>query len=313
MTARRILRLLVPPAIALHSTLLAPDEARAWGGTGHRALAAVADTMLTESARASVAELLADDLDLEGRPSPHRRLSEVAGWADEIRDTTGDRPRWHFDDRPVCESLPVARNWRCIDGQCASGRLEALVEILADGRNASRARSLALKWIVHLVGDLHQPLHAADLARGGNAIAARLPGRRASSPVSRPLSLHAAWDVDLVEDALHLRHGAIPASRFEQLLTRARRFGRAELAAAPQDWSVESNRLARGVALRLDGIRCGAGLPERVQLSRRDAAVAERIIFERLALAGARLSWILNQHLGDHASTSRRSRGPPDP
>jgi hypothetical protein len=290
--------------IAALAASLAPDDARAWGQAGHRALAAVADAMLSESARASVAELLIDDRNLEG--SPRRSLAEVAGWADEIRGTPLDRPRWHFDDRPVCKSGLAARNWRCLDGDCASARLEELAGVLADVRNPPRARRLALKWVVHLVGDLHQPLHAADFARGGNAIAVTLPRRRASGPVS----LHAAWDVDLVEHALHARRGAIPAARFAQLLARARRFDRAELDTAPPDWSVESNGLARAVALRLNGVRCGADLPRQVELTRRDAAVAERVIVERLALAGARLAWILNRRLGDRAA-GPGGRAPP--
>jgi hypothetical protein len=60
----------------------------------------------------------------------------------------------------------------------------------------------------------------------------------------------------------------------------------------------------------LNGVRCGADLPRQVELTRRDAAVAERVIVERLALAGARLAWILNRRLGDRAA-GPGGRAPP--
>ena len=76
----------------------------------------------------------------------------------------------------------------CPGGNCASVQLERQLTILADRSQATKTRNKALKWIVHLVGDIHQPLHAADNAdRGGNSVLVR-----------GAANLHAAWDVAIV-------------------------------------------------------------------------------------------------------------------
>src|SRR6266576_1038771 len=126
----------------------------AWGGQGHRTIGAIAD------------RLLSCDVDKFGRLSGRSTLEAVSDWPDEITGTPAARPRWHYDDVPVCGSVPKARY--CPDGQCNSEQLKRLIIVLADTRAASRDRNEALKWVVHLVGDLHQPLHAADNGdRGG--------------------------------------------------------------------------------------------------------------------------------------------------
>src|SRR2546430_12827011 len=112
--------------------------------------------------------------------------------------TAAARPRWHYDDVPICASVPKARY--CPDRQCNTEQLKRLITVLADTRAASRDRNEALKWLVHLVGDIHQPLHAADNGdRGGNRVPVALAGVRTRGRES----LHRAWDNDLVRLALH--------------------------------------------------------------------------------------------------------------
>ena len=107
--------------------------ARAWGPQGHRTVGAIADRLLTPAARAAVAELLAGDLDKFGNPSGRTTLESVAVWADEIRGTAADRPRWHYDDVPVCGSAPPRERY-CPDGECNSAQLERLTALLRDGQ-----------------------------------------------------------------------------------------------------------------------------------------------------------------------------------
>jgi len=298
--------------------LLLAGGAQAWGPAGHQAVGAVADSLLTPGARDAVAILLAEDQEAHGRPSGRRTLAEVADWADEIRGTPGDRPHWHYDNRPVCGSAASSDGstgaW-CPKGDCASAQLPSLLAVLADDGRTRAERSMALKWVVHLVGDLHQPLHAADLAEGGNRIrvapygkaAHRDSGEYGGGHGSRHgrsgESLHAFWDSHLVNLALHPEEGQVPDAAVARLLRRARAASAERLSATPAQWAAESNRIARDFALNIDGVDCArrsaldSGDEPRVTLSRAYVAQGRQIVEERLALAGARLAQLINAAL----------------
>ena len=283
--------------------------AGAWGPLGHRAVGAVADSLLAPTARAQVAELLADDRDRDGRPSGRTTLAEVSLWADEIRGTAADQPTWHFDNMPVCGAITPPRlaalrrtsppdiPW-CPDQQCAGGQFDLLVAQLADRRVPTARRRDALKWIVHLAGDLHQPLHAADFAQGGNLVHVQFAGY----PSRTPWSLHAAWDIRLVASAMHIAAGQPPPpSALRRLIARARKIPEATRKAPVGAWLAESNRLAREVAFDYPGFFCdrapeGAAI---VTLSMDYQRRALRVVTERLALAGARLATVLNRAMAE--------------
>jgi S1/P1 Nuclease len=269
------------------------QPAGAWGPLGHHAIGAVADAMLSPAARAEVARLLADDRDRDGNPSHRTTLAEVSVWADEIRGGDADRPKWHYDNMPVCASTSGERAW-CEREQCASGRIEPLLAQLADRSAPPAQRREALKWIAHLVGDMHQPLHAADYAQGGNQVHVRLAAR----PDSTPVTLHFVWDVRLVNSVL--RAGGSdqpPPAALRSLIVRARALSPALAEARPAQWLVESNRLARRVALDYPGFSCNAVPTGTVELTRAYRQRAQRVVTAQLALAGARLAIVLNRAL----------------
>src|SRR3990172_4255828 len=140
-----------------------------WGEEGHRIAGAIAYKHLTPEARRQVFALLKDDRLADGQRSHRRTLGEIAYWADEIKDTPWGRSRgaWHFD-------------------------------ILADARASPRRKNEALKWVVHLAGDVHQPLHAATHDdRGGNDVQVSFLGERDNPPYGT-INLHAIWDVHMV-------------------------------------------------------------------------------------------------------------------
>jgi hypothetical protein len=278
------------------------DVASAWGPVGHRAVGAVADELLTPATQFAIAQLLADDRDRDGRPSGRRNLADVADWADEIRGEPGDHPRWHFDNQPMCQRDRPAGSW-CAQGECASAQISAQLAILTDRQRSARERNEALKWIVHLAGDLHQPLHATDFAEGGNLIHLAAPGRpQRGRGNRRGESLHAFWDTRLVTLALHPSRGSIPARSLQRLLQQAKGVEPALLAKAPQAWAAESNELARDYALKIDGIGCNLEQSRQfpvVTLPSDYVADAKKIVEQRLALAGARLAFVLNRALGE--------------
>ena len=160
--------------------------AAAWGTLGHRLIAALAWDELTPMARAGVAALLVDE--------PEPTLAGVANWADALRGSDpglGRRSaRWHYVN--IAEDdcrYDAGRD--CRGGACIVAAIEAQGAILADHQRSRAERAQALKFLVHLVGDAHQPLHAGfSHDRGGNTFQTSLDGRGGN--------LHSLWDSGLV-------------------------------------------------------------------------------------------------------------------
>lgn len=263
--------------------LLLPLSAGAWNAAGHAAVAAIATPLLTPQAAAQVRQLLADDLDRLGRPSHRTQLVEIASWADEIRDEAVKTDPaafrgWHVRRNPVCSEALGA----CPDGHCVDQLLISQTAILADRTQSPRARNEALKWVVHLLGDLHMPLHAGVNSNGGNA-------RVELAGYARPgrLSLHEAWDGPLLDAAL-AGWERVPGAAAPVPLTPD----------APTQWMRETRALALEAVYRpLPGFACEARLAEPIRLDQayREASVA--VIRQQLERAGQRLAAVLNQSL----------------
>ena len=174
--------------LALWSAALLPATALAWGSEGHRIVGALADAGLSAEARAEVQRLLADE--------PEPTLAGVSTWADEIRDQPEWRHtgRWHWVNLPretPC-TFDAARD--CRNGDCVVGAIEAQRTLLADRSRPDAERAIALKFLVHFIGDVHQPFHAGfGEDRGGNLTQVRLD--------RRGWNLHALWDSAMVEQA----------------------------------------------------------------------------------------------------------------
>lgn len=177
-------------AAAVFLSLSVHSYCLAWGTEGHQIVGKIATQYLTESTKREVTALLADDLNVSGARSGRTTLAEVGSWADEFRNTGAGRRTapWHYDNVPLCGDTSAEKI--CPDGNCASAQLERHLKILADKTATTRSRNEALKWIVHLVGDIHQPLHASDNAdRGGNSVLVR-----------GAANLHSIWDVAVVQN-----------------------------------------------------------------------------------------------------------------
>lgn len=171
--------------LALCAALSSP--AHAWGALGHRLVARLAESDLSPKARAEVARLL------QGEADP--TLAGVANWADELRDEPGfgrTTSRWHYVNIPEqhCR-YDAARD--CKDGRCIVDAITRQRAILADRSQPDAARARALKFLVHFVGDIHQPLHTIAAGRGGNDIQINLDGKGSN--------LHRLWDSELLASA----------------------------------------------------------------------------------------------------------------
>ena len=187
----------------------------AWGALGHRMVAELAERHLDPKAKAEVARLLA------GEPDP--TLAGVANWADDLRNTDPERfkatSRWHYINAEGggC-SFDEARD--CPDGNCVVSAIERQRLILADRSQPLAARRDALKFIVHFVGDAHQPMHAGDRDdAGGNRfqVSLRTPiepeayARKDYVDGVMGTNLHSIWDYYLLRGrGLDLAHDVMP-------------------------------------------------------------------------------------------------------
>jgi len=247
-------------------------------------------------ANAGILELLRNDRLADGQPSGRRTLGEVANWADEIKDTEWGKRRgsWHYDDVPLCEAGEYSKY--CKNGRCASAQLARQIEILGNERAKPGQRNEALKWVVHLMGDLHQPLHAANRGdRGGNRVQASFFGERDNPPYGT-LTLHAAWDVSMVRRLIADRGGerAIVAAPITDGNRNAWEKG------SISDWTAESHRIARDSVYPLLPVAgsCSSRIVEVVAIDQAYYAKAAPLIEAQIRRAGVRLARVLNETLG---------------
>jgi hypothetical protein len=170
----------------------------AWAVLGHRMVGELAQRHLDPVAQAEVARLLA------GEPVP--TLAGVAMWADDLRGNDPERfkatSRWHYINAQGggC-AFDLARD--CPEGNCVVGAIEAQRAILGDRSQPIEARRDALKFIVHFVGDAHQPMHAGNRTdSGGNRFQVSLRTPLEPEEYARKhyvdgvmgTNLHSIWD-----------------------------------------------------------------------------------------------------------------------
>ena len=159
-----------------------PSSALAWGKTGHRVVAAIADTELSGLARANIREIL----------GPGESLDEAATWPDDMR--SDPAPFWKKTATPWHY---VTLNGIVYDHAPPEGdaldALEHFRSVLQDPNASLADKQLALRFVIHIVGDLHQPLHVGKCCdRGANDVKVTWFGK--------PTNLHAVWDSSLPDE-----------------------------------------------------------------------------------------------------------------
>jgi hypothetical protein len=157
-------------AIVLIVATLVPAQAFAWGSEGHRIIAEIAEQHLQPETARQIRDLLA----IENETS----LAHVANWADQIRPQRPETASWHFVDIPIT-APGYDRSRDCAGDNCVVAKIDQFTDELRNPALAPRQRLEALKFVVHFVGDLHQPLHASDNNdRGGNEVHVTFQGHR---------------------------------------------------------------------------------------------------------------------------------------
>jgi hypothetical protein len=224
--------------LAAFAALLLPlSPAAAWWDYGHRTVARIAWLEVTPATRAGIDRLLRRSRLLDTPSCPARTIEQASVWPDCIKGL-GDRFSyaydWHFADIDVCK--PFDPKGPCAGGNCVIGQIARNQRLLADKHLNPRERLMALAFLIHFVGDLHQPLHAAERAgdQGGN----RLKVHYGVLPHS---NLHTVWDGLLADRAL-----STPPGGAQGLLAGTTQESRAAMATGtPTDWARESWQIAR--------------------------------------------------------------------
>jgi hypothetical protein len=256
-----------------------PQDCWAWGREGHRLTALVAEQYLTPETKAQIAELL-----------DKQTLADIAPWADEYRADHPETAKWHYVDIPRAEAkfdrnrdCPVSETdpkspWR----DCATDRILYFEGRLGDASLSAAERAIALKFVVHLIGDIHQPFHAYGDDRGGNNIRVTFLGSALCGTYA--CNLHGVWDDSIIED-----QGLNETKYTERLLQEIKSNNWERLAGGePTTWANISHHYA------LEAVA-----PNGALITHAYVAEEAKVVDAQLALAGLRMARALNRILGD--------------
>jgi hypothetical protein len=265
--------------------LLFSSHAYGWSREGHELVATLAEARLTPAARAEVQRLLA------GEPVP--TLAGVAAWADDIRSESRSAgnplgelsSHWHYLNLPRGSDCAYVPARDCPYGDCVIGAINTQRGLLADRTQPLAVRRNALKFLVHFVGDVHQPMHAGyGDDRGGNNFQIQYRGRGA--PAGEGTNLHKIWDFRLLRSAdlgraeYVARLEALPPPPMSPPSDNP-----------PRDWALESCRLIHDEKIYPNRHRVDDAYLDRFR------PLAET----RVRLAGERLAALLNAALAPPA------------
>jgi hypothetical protein len=279
-------------AAALAALISSP--AFAWSDLGHEVTALIAYRHLTPAARTALDAMLASDTDTLTAGD----FASRATWADKYRNAHRETAAWHFVDIEIdqpdladaCFGFPALPpgQWASQGPaqECVVNKIDEFAAELKDPSTPAGERFLALKFVIHLIGDLHQPLHAADHHdRGGNCIVL-------SPPVGAQNNLHAYWDVSVV-NALGQSAPQI-AERLDARLSAAEL--KEWTTGSPRSWAMDSFEIGRRDVYALPSTPTCQSVGS-VALSPAYLAQAEKDAATQLLKAAVRLAAVLNATL----------------
>jgi hypothetical protein len=244
--------------------LITPRHAHAWGKKGHAVVADIAQAHLTDMAAAEVTRLLGVEGD--------QRLSDISSWADKAKEEGLPGSPSHTIRLPL-DGSPAPPH-PCPGHFCADDAITLYGAVLSDPKRSDAEREVALKYIVHLVGDLQQPLHGVDAT---GQIPVVFDGK--------PMSLHAVWDDGIIDE-----HGGSANQIAKDLI--AKEDG-VPSGGGPVQWAEEDRSIALASIYNT--------LPRRssttITLPSDYGATHWPIVQQRLIQGGLRLARLLNELL----------------
>lgn len=238
-------------------------ESFGWGATGHRVTGLIAEHYLNSKAKKRIKQIL-------GQQS----LAMASNWMDEIRSdsTYNYTTDWHWTTIPDGGKYEDVENNP--DGKVIM-MIEKFTKELKSGKLNSTQQAEYLKMLIHMVGDIHQPLHVGKPGdRGGNDVKLKWAGGDSN--------LHRVWDSEMIDDT-KLSYTELAQSLGKPNTEIIKKWQRASV----REWAKES------MALRPDVYNIGKG-----NLGYRYSYVNLPSVWERLLQAGVRLAGLINQIYG---------------
>jgi nuclease S1 len=321
MTHTKLLRF---SCTALLGTLLATvlaTSAWGWGCTGHQIIALIAEANLNSHARAMVMQILAatpisPDLRRYCGDSGLDAFVDSSTWADDERSVNLSTGGWHFIDIPRGAPKGDINQYCPPSTSCVTKAITDELAILRDPKADAQARADALRYVIHFVGDLHQPLHTTtNDDRGANCVPVAFfdQNPQETNPARedyRP-NLHGVWDTSIIERWAHNRSPQQLADELESKFKTQIPVWESQ----PVDldaWAWESHDVAERVVYGDLPTKVAVKKPEPVnacsdddhisarmlklheQIGEQYEEAAEPVVQEQLAKAGARLAAVLN-------------------
>ncbi len=305
---RRILTALALALVA-GAVLLAPRLLSAWNATGHRTVADIAWQHMTPVARARAVELLMHGPPLANlaslRPATgsdaerdRALFMNASTWPDLIRDRNlpwyaYNHPTWHYADFywDVENGQPHDIPGTGPDSSNAGERIVAFRAALADPNVPDTTKAVDLAWVLHLVGDIHQPLHASSRVTAASPLPSGDKGGNDFVLGDTRHRLHAFWD-DILDESVARAPGEDSIAYASRLAAMIEQHDPLSALRARADslnvavWEYESLLIAQRVAYT--GVTPGAAPSDAYRAAAFDASQA------RIALAGYRLAALLN-------------------
>jgi hypothetical protein len=249
----------------------------AWGPEGHRIIALIAGGYLTDKAKAEVKDLLGD-----------QSLGDASNWADEVRgDPKYDwaKPLHYINVPRDATSVDLTRD--CPDGNCVVAAIKKYSGILRDKSAPRQERIEALKFLIHFVGDVHQPLHASYADdRGGNEV-------KVTWLQQPDWNLHRVWDLGLIQHAMADSNEKAFADKVRDSVA-AVQIKQWRNNMDPAQWASESLTMTR---------RIYSDLPTDHVIGEMYYEQNVLTVQQRLAAASFRLAALLNDIFADESAT----------
>jgi nuclease S1 len=255
-----------------------------WGYVGHQTIARIAENHLTPEAKAAVKQLLGD-----------QSLTDIASWADEVRNQPEWKytSSWHYVNEPA--GLSAAQFKNAVEQSGNDNLLTALNKCeleLSSPESTQEQKANDLKFIVHLIGDAHQPMHVSRAEdKGGNTIQVQFDGRGTN--------LHSVWDTKLID---HQGLSYAQIAKADDIATPAQI--KKWQGTGPVEWMYESYQISTTLYSEVE---------KNNKLDEDYYKQHIGIVNERIEQAGIRLAGVLNQLFKNGLQKSKAGTIPAPP
>jgi len=302
--------------------LLSPVRAWPWGCEGHQAVAMIAEKHMTRQALERANKLL------QGAPIDPSLprycsgqgldlMADSATWADDLRKVRPEASAWHYIDIPRNAPRSALDEFCPASTGCVTSAIENQIALLRNDGNSPQVRADALRFIIHFVGDLHQPLHCvSNNDMGGNCVPidffGNTPVEKNPEYESYTPNLHAIWDSAIIQRMKGTETVAEWANSLDQQFS-SQAGGWQKRGISFENWAWEGQGLADSVVYAKLPVAIPVEKPEVVkscvddnhvstrmlklheQVSQAYVEAAAPTINEQIAKAGIRLAMVLNQ------------------